>query len=111
MISKELNNIFQKSIILAKELRHEYLTIEHIFYIVLNSKEGSQIILACGGDIAKMKQLLGIYIKNEIETLPQGIEDEPYETVALSRLIDNMIKHLQSSSKTTATVGDILVAL
>ncbi len=111
MISKELNNIFQKSIILAKELRHEYLTIEHIFYIVLNSKEGSQIILACGGDIAKMKQLLGIYIKNEIETLPQGIEDEPYETLALSRLIDNMIKHLQSSSKTTATVGDILVAL
>ena len=111
MISSQLNNIFQKSVILAKELRHEYLTIEHIFYILLNSKDGAEIIVNCGGDVTKMKELLGQYIKNEIETLPENIKDEPYETVALSRLIDNMIKHLQASGQTSADIGDLIVAL
>jgi len=111
MISSQLNNIFQKSVILAKELRHEYLTIEHIFYILLNSKDGAEIIVNCGGDVTKMKELLGQYIKNEIETLPENIKDEPYETVALSRLIDNMVKHLQASGQTSADIGDLIVAL
>jgi len=111
MISPQLNDIFQKSIAFAKELRHEYLTIEHIFYMLLNSEEGSSILMSCGGDIEKMKHLLGNYIKSEIDTLPDGVNDTPYESVALSRLIDNMIKHLQSSSQRSAKVGDLLVAM
>jgi len=111
MISPQLNDVFQKSVIFAKELNHEYLTIEHIFYLLLNSTEGSEIILSAGGDVAKMKKLLANYIKTEIEKLPDGMEQDPCETVALSRLIDNMIKHLQSAGKTNAQVSDLLVAI
>ncbi|MEA1955538.1 MAG: ATP-dependent Clp protease ATP-binding subunit ClpA [Campylobacterota bacterium] len=111
MISSQLNDIFQKSILFAKELKHEYLTIEHIFYILLNSNEGSNIILSCGGDIEKMKELLANYIKTDIETLPEGVEKDPYETVALSRLIDNMIQHIQSSGQKSAEISDLIVAL
>ena len=111
MISNKLNDIFQKSIIFAKELKHEYLTIEHIFYNLLNSTDGSLIISSCGGDIQKMKELLANYIKTDIEVLPEGIDKDPYETVALSRLIDNMILHVQTSSQKSAEVGDLLVAI
>lgn len=111
MISTSLNDIFQKSILYAKSLRHEYLTIEHVFYILLNSKEGSDIIRACNGDVEMMKEALGIYISTTIETLPVSIEQDPYETVALSRLIDNMILHLQSAQQQSADVGDLLAAI
>jgi len=111
MISTNLNNIFQKSILYAKELRHEYLTIEHVFYLLLNSKEGSDIIYACGGDVQKMKEELKNYIFTNIETLPDNIKQDPYESVALSRLIDNMIKHIQSAQQASADVGDLLAAL
>ena len=58
MISPGLNDIFQKSILFAKELRHEYLTIEHVFYLLLSSKDGAQIISICGGDVPRMKDAL-----------------------------------------------------
>ncbi len=111
MISNSLNDIFQKSILYAKKLRHEYLTIEHVFYLLLSSEDGSNIISACGGDVEKMKETLGQYIQANIDTLPENIDVDPYESVALSRLIDNMIKHLQSAQQSSANVGDLIAAL
>ena len=111
MISNSLNDIFQKSIVFAKNLRHEYLTIEHIFYLLLSSPEGSNIILACGGNVQRMKESLGNYIKENIDALPEDIQADPYESVALSRLIDNMIKHIQSAGQKSADVGDLIAAL
>ncbi len=111
MISPELNEIFQKSILYAKKLRHEYLTIEHIFYLLLSSKDGSAIISSCGGDVKKMKEALKNYIDTSMQALPQNINEDPYESVALSRLIDNMIKHIQSAGLSSADVGDLIAAL
>jgi len=57
MISIELNNVFRESVRYAKENRHEYLTLEHIFLSILNSKEGVEILSAVGGNIEYMKEL------------------------------------------------------
>ncbi|MFT7003832.1 MAG: ATP-dependent Clp protease ATP-binding subunit ClpA [Sulfurimonas sp.] len=111
MISTSLNEIFQKSILYARELRHEYLTIEHVFYLLLNSKDGAEIIRTCGGDVEKMKEALSEYILTNIDSLPADIKQDPYESVALSRLIDNMVKHIQSAQQPSADVGDLIAAL
>jgi len=111
MISPALNDIFQKSILFAKQMHHEYLTIEHVFYLLLSSAEGAAIIDACGGDSYKMKEELATYINENITKLPQDINQDPYESVALSRLVDSMIKHIQSAGQTSADVGDLLAAL
>jgi ATP-dependent Clp protease ATP-binding subunit ClpA len=111
MISSTLNDIFQKSILYAKNSRHEYLTIEHVFYLLLSSPEGAYIIESCGGDVANMKLILSKYIQENIEQLPENIVQEPYESVALSRLIDKMVRHIQSAGQMSADVGDLLAAL
>jgi len=111
VISHSLNEVFQKSIIYAKELKHEYITIEHVFYQLLNSPEGAKIIFECGGDVQKMKELIKDYIYSNTSTLQQNVSDEPFESVALSRLIDRMIKHIQSSQQQSADIGDLLVAI
>lgn len=111
MISSALNDIFQKSILFAKAQRHEYLTIEHVFYLLLSSQEGSRIILSCGGDIEKMKDQLVYYIQTNIDALPENINQDPLESVALSRLIDSMVRHLQSAGQASADVGDLIAAL
>ena len=111
MISQPLNEIFQKSISFAKEMRHEYLTIEHVFFLLLNSSEGSKIITKCGGDVEKMKGELLTYIQTNIDAFPKGVNSEPYESLALSRLIDKMIRHIQSAQQKDAKVGDLLAAL
>ncbi|MCW8954141.1 MAG: ATP-dependent Clp protease ATP-binding subunit ClpA [Sulfurimonas sp.] len=111
MISPSLNEIFQKSILYAKELKHEYITIEHVFYQLLSSPQGAKIIFACGGDVDKMKELIKNYIYTNIDPLPADVHVDPFESVALSRLIDSMIKHIQSSQQNGADIGDLLAAL
>ena len=111
MISSNLNSVIKNSINFAKELRHEYLTIEHIFYEILNSDEGMYIILACGGDVEKMRSLLKTYITTNIDPLPSNVNVEPYESVALSRVVDSMIRHIQSAGQSSADIGDMIAAL
>ena len=111
MISPSLNEIFQSSIMLAKKLHHEYLTIEHVFYFLLHSRDGAEIISVCGGDVPYMKEALYKYIQEQIEVLPEHIHIDPYESVALARLIDSMIQHVQSAQQQSAEVGDLLAAI
>ncbi len=110
MIDQSLNEVFAKSIKLAKELQHEYITIEHIFYMILLSDDGSNIIRTLGGDVEVMQELLRNYITSQIDKLQTPI-DEPYESYALSKIIQNLLTHTQNSSQQKAQIGDMLVAL
>ncbi|MEE8587801.1 MAG: AAA family ATPase, partial [Sulfurimonadaceae bacterium] len=111
MISAELNSIFQKALIYAKDQRHEYLTIEHVFFALLGSKDGIAIIKECGGDVETMREAVATYLSETMQSLPEDVNQEPFETVALSRMIDKMIKHIQSAQKEQAEVGDLMAAV
>ena len=111
MISQNLNKVFQDSILFAKNERHEYLTIEHIFLSLLNSQEGSNIIFACGGDIENMKSDILNYIKDSYDSIPVDGDYDISQTLALTRLIDNMVLHIQSSGQQNANIGDFLVSM
>lgn len=111
MISSELNAIFQKALLYAKDQHHEYLTIEHVFFALLGSKEGIAIINECGGDATVMREAVGHYLSYTIQPLPEEVHQEPFETVALSRMIDQMIRHIQSAQKAQADVGDLVAAV
>ncbi|MDD2829758.1 MAG: ATP-dependent Clp protease ATP-binding subunit ClpA [Sulfuricurvum sp.] len=111
MISAELNTIFQKAVALARHQRHEYLTIEHVMLSLLNSAEGASIIQTCGGDIEVIRESLGQYLLQTLEPLPDEVNQEPFETVALARMIDEMMRHVKSAQKQHADVGDFIAAV
>jgi len=111
MISADLNSIFQQALTYAKDQRHEYLTIEHVFFALLGSKEGIAIIKECGGDADAMREAVGSYLSESMQALPEDVNQEPFETVALSRMIDKMIRHIQSAQKEQAGVADLMAAV
>ena len=111
MINNELNSVFQKALTYAKDQHHEYLTIEHVFFALLGSIDGIEILKECGGDVNLMREELGKYLTQNMEPLPEDVDQEPFETVALSRMIDQMIRHIHSAQKESAGVGDLLAAV
>jgi ATP-dependent Clp protease ATP-binding subunit ClpA len=111
MISNELNAVFKKALTYAKDQHHEYLTIEHVFFALLSSDEGTRILKECGGDVHVMREAIAKYLTQNMQPLPDDVEQEPFETVALSRMIDKMIRHIQSAQKENASVGDLLAAV
>ncbi len=108
MISKELNEVFQSAIEFAKEYNHEYLTLEHLFLACLRHQQGVGIFESLQVDIESMKKELMHYVVAHNESL--SAPKEPVETMALSRVLERMMIHIQSSGKENATVGDFIVA-
>ena len=115
MISIELNNIFRASVKFAKENRHEYLTLEHIFLSILKSAEGSEILTMVGANVDEMKEAVEQYIKLNNPVMEDLEEDsgiyEPYETLALSHVMNDMINHINASGRSEAKIGDLLASI
>lgn len=111
MVSSELNTIFQKAVAFARHQRHEYLTIEHVMLALLASSDGESIIRSCGGDVEVIREALGQYLMQTMEPLPEDIQQEPFETVALARMINDMMRHVKSAQKEHADIGDFIAAV
>ena len=115
MISIELNNIFRASVKFAKENRHEYLTLEHIFLSILKSAEGSEILTMVGANVEEMEEAVEQYITLNNPVMEDLEEDdgsyEPYETLALSHVMNDMVNHINASGKHEAKIGDLLASI
>ena len=109
MISLSLNDVFKQSVAYARESRHEYLTLEHIFRSILQSEEGRYLFQTLDVDPDKLAEGIGRHIDTTMPTLSEAVE--PFETVALSRAINDMMTQIHSSGRKEATIGDMLAAI
>jgi len=109
MISVALNDVFKRSVNFAKENRHEYLTLEHIFWSILQSEEGRMLFQSLDMDPEKLAESIIKHIGTTMPSMSEAVE--PFETVALSRAINDMMTQIHSSGRKEATVGDMLAAI
>lgn len=111
MISKELRDVFSQAVAYAKISKHEYLTLEHIFLILLNNEVISSLFEDLGLDRKKIYQQTKEHIEQSTPKLPEDINDEPMETLTLTSTIEHMVAHTQTSGKGNASVEDMFVAI
>ncbi len=109
MISIALNDVFKQAVGYAKENRHEYLTVEHVFLAVVRSGEGIEILSSLNADLISLEEGIVEHITKTIPSLKEAVE--PFETVALSRAINDMMTQIHSSGRTEASIGDMLAAI
>jgi len=109
MISVALNGVFKNSVEYAKEHKHEYLTIEHIFLSILNSPEGREIFQTLDVDSDVLREEIADHIIENTPTVKEAFD--PMETISLSNTIGTMMAHIRSSGREEASVGDMLVAI
>ncbi len=111
MISKELRSIFSQAVGYAKSSKHEYLTIEHIFLMLLHDESIENLFIDLGVDSSKLFDDTKKYIDENTPKLPEDVEDEPLETISLTSTIEYMVAHTQTSGRGNATVEDMFVAI
>lgn len=111
MISKDLREVFSQAISYAKTNRHEYLTVEHIFLMLIEDVTIQNLFVDLGVNSDKLYEDLKIHIEKNTPILPDDINDEPIETIALSSTVEHMIRHIQGSGKEKANVEDMFVAI
>ena len=87
MISKELEGTLNVALKEAKRRRHEYVCLEHLLYALLQDKDASRTIVNCGGDIERLKKSLEEFFNGQLETLPEGLNQEPQQTLGFHRIL------------------------
>ena len=109
MISIALNDVFKQAVGYAKENRHEYLTVEHVFLSIVSSEAGQEILSTLDADMNVLEDGIVDHITKTIPSLKEAVE--PFETVALSRAINDMMTHIHSSGRTEASIGDMIASI
>ncbi len=109
MISLALNDVFKEAVVYAKENKHEYLTVEHLFLSIVRSQAGVEVLSTLHADIAVLENGIMEHISKTIPSLSEAVE--PFETVALSRAINDMMTHIHSAGRAEASIGDMIAAI
>lgn len=110
MIGQNLTLVFNESIDIAREMRHNILTTEHLFLAMLNNAQGMSILQKCGGNITEMRRMTNMYLQKYIP-FSHKLTKNPKQTPALDRIIEAMVKHAQNSNRQAIDVGDLLASI
>src|ERR671924_1909264 len=111
MISKELEGTLKAALTEAKGRRHEYVCLEHLLYALLQDKDARGAIVNCGGDIERLRKSLEEFFNAQLESLPEGLNQEPQQTLSFHRVLQRAVIHAQSAEKKEITGGNLLIAM
>ena len=91
--------------------RHTHVTVEHLLYALAHDPHGEKILLACGADLPRLSQDLASFLDRSIEKFPSETDAEPEQTVALRRVLQIAVLHVQSAGRNEVREGDLFAAI
>ena len=111
MINKELSATLGFAVKEAKRRRHEYVSIEHILFAILNDTTGIEIVENCGGDVDSLLDSLENFFEEKIERIPEGDDYVLQQTIGFQRVIQRAVNHARSAEKQEVAVADVLASI
>ena len=111
MISKELSATLGFAVKEAKRRRHEYVSIEHILFAILNDTTGTEIIENSGGDVENILDSLETFFEEKIERIPKDNDYVLQQTIGFQRVIQRAVNHARSAEKQEVAVADVLASI
>ncbi len=111
MFSKELEQSISAAYRFAREMHHEFLTVEHLLLGLLNESSANEVLLACSADLELLERDLRDVLAETVPELPADDERDTQATVGFQRVLQRAVYHVQSSGKKVVQGANILVAM
>lgn len=110
--SKNLQEIFEKSIELAKNLSHEYITIEHIIFGIMDDEESYKLIESFGADAKFIKTNIEHYLKNNLNDIKTSSSTaKPKKTNSVERVLNRCFTQVLFSGRQRMEIADIIISV
>lgn len=109
--SKKLQSIFESAVVSAANYQHEYVTIEHLLHSIVTDDESCEILNSHGADIVQLKQMLELYLENQLGEIKTEEVDRPKKTHAVERVLNRCFTQVLFSGRQTMEVADVLVSI
>jgi ATP-dependent Clp protease ATP-binding subunit ClpA len=111
MLSTELKQTINAAIADTQRRRHEYITLEHLLLALLDDPSARKVILACQGDVEKIRGELETFIDQTMERLPDAAEATVHQTIGVGRVLQRAILHVQGAGRNEVTGANLLIAI
>ena len=112
MLNKELENTLNSAFKVARNKRHEFMTVEHLLLAMLDNQDASDVLTACGVEVKKLTSSLVEFINSTTPLLNESDEERDTQpTLGFQRVLQRAVFHVQSSGKKEVSGANVLVAI
>jgi ATP-dependent Clp protease ATP-binding subunit ClpA len=110
--SQNLQTIFENAVNTARELDHEYITIEHIVYSIMCDEEAYALINGFGADANFIKTNLDHYLKNNLNDIKTtDPKSKPKKTNSVERVLNRCFTQVLFSGRQRMEVADVVISV
>ena len=109
--SSNLQSVFEKAVEIAKNLNHEYITLEHLVFSIMNDDDSFKAINEFGADGNYIKSNLEHYIKNNLNDLKSPNVTKPKKTNSVERVLNRSFTQVLFSGRQKIEIADIIISV
>lgn len=110
MLSKELEVTLNQAFQYARELKYEYLTVEHLLSALLDNVDAKKVLKACGANLESLRLSLNDFIDQSTPEITTEDQDTQ-PALGFQRVLQRAVFHVQSSGRGEVKGANILVAI
>ncbi|PKM45071.1 MAG: ATP-dependent Clp protease ATP-binding subunit ClpA [Gammaproteobacteria bacterium HGW-Gammaproteobacteria-1] len=111
MLTKELEFTLNQAFKAAREMRHEFMTVEHLLLALLDDPTSVAALKACGANMEQLRNDLVGFIEDTVPLLAPDSEREIQPTLGFQRVLQRAVFHVQASERKEANGANVLVAM
>ncbi len=111
MLSSELEFCLNEAFQQARDLRHEFMTVEHMLLALLEVPKVYEVLKACNANIPELRRQLTECVEEQTPLLAQDDDTDVQPTLGFQRVLQRAVFHVQSSGKKEVTCTNVLVAI
>jgi len=97
--NKDLESIFENAIKIASVHDHEYITLEHFLYSMVNNDSFAEVLTTFGADINTLRDDLNDYIKNNLQEIVNPDVEKPTKTNTVDRMLNRAFTQVLFSGR------------
>lgn len=110
--TKNLQLVFDKASNDAKQLQHQYVTLEHLLYAMLCHDSFEAVIVEYGADPELMKKNLENYLKTKLEEIKTSeVKYKPKKTNTVERVLSRAFAQVLFQGRNWIDISDVFISI
>ncbi|PCI45329.1 MAG: ATP-dependent Clp protease ATP-binding subunit ClpA [Alphaproteobacteria bacterium] len=109
--SPNLEHTLHRAVGEANLRKHEFATLEHLLFGLLDDKDAVAVLRACDVNVRQLRAEIKAYLDLELDTIKTEQGGEASPTSGFQRVIQRSILHVQSAGREEVTGANVLIAL
>ena len=109
--NKDLEKIFEQAVQLATTNHHEYVTLEHFLFSMLNNETFAKILEAFGTDVKQFREDIENYITNDLKEIVNEESSKPKKTVSVDRMLNRAFTQVLFSGRQIIEPVDCFISI